>query len=225
MKKASVLLSDPEVISIAIVENNEPLVDLKRLSIIAYGPSPEIPNNTDYTKVRKTVYEKLVFAQSLLPTGLKLCLYEGYRSIALQRMLFENRFSKLQTLYPAWPHERVFHETTRLVAPVINSDGSKNIPPHSTGSAVDVYLINDDSQPVDMGILVQNWMDDIDGSRSQTLSKRISGEAQRYREIMSEALLAAGFINFPNEYWHWSFGDRYWAHQSDQPHAIYGSIE
>jgi hypothetical protein len=61
------LLADPQVIATSIVENHEPLVDLKNQTIITYGPSPEIPNNTDYTKMRKTVYEKLIQAQSLLP--------------------------------------------------------------------------------------------------------------------------------------------------------------
>ena len=28
---------------------------------------------------------------------------------------------------------------------------------------------------------------------------------------MSRALSTAGFVNYPTEYWHWSYGDRYWA--------------
>ena len=42
---------------------------------------------------------------------------------------------------------------------------------------------------------------------------------------MSEALSSVGFINYPTEYWHWSYGDRYWAHQAGQVSAIYGRVE
>jgi D-alanyl-D-alanine dipeptidase len=220
-----ILLSDSEVIAIPIVENHEPFVDLKNQTIIAYGPSPEIPNNTDYTKMRKTVYDKLVQAQTLLPKGLKLCVYEGYRSLELQRMLFNNRFTKVQALHPSWLQDQIFEETCKLVSPVINKDGSQNIPPHSTGAALDVYLIDEMGQPMDMGIQVKDWMEDADGSLSQTDSHCISAEAQQHRNIMGHALSTVGFINYPTEYWHWSYGDRYWAHRTEHQQAIYGSVK
>jgi hypothetical protein len=28
------------------------------------------------------------------------------------------------------------------------------------------------------------------------------------------ALLGAGFVNYPPEWWHWSFGDKYWAYMT-----------
>jgi D-alanyl-D-alanine dipeptidase len=219
------LLADPQVVSIPIVENREPFVDLKNQTVIAYGPSPEVPNNTDYTNVRQTVYEKLIKAQSVLPEGLKLCLYEGYRSLSLQEKLFKSRYLKVQNLHPEWSHDQIFEETTKLVSPVINRDGSKNIPPHATGGAIDVYLINETGKLVDMGIQIKDWMEDTDGSLSRTSSSHISAKAQHYRNIMSKALSTIGFINYPTEYWHWSYGDRYWAYQTGRSHAIYGVVE
>lgn len=219
------LLADPKVIALPIIENNDPLIDLKNQTILAYGPSPEIPNNTDYTKVRETVYEKLLQAQSLLPNGLKFCLYEGYRSLSLQEKLFKDRYLKVQTLHSDWPQEAIFNETTKLVSPVVNRDGSPNIPPHSTGGAIDIYLMDDKGCPIDMGIQVKDWMDDGDGSLSQTNSQKISQAAQEHRKIMNLVLLAVGFVNYPTEYWHWSYGDRYWAYQNGHSYAIYGSVE
>ena len=29
-------------------------------------------------------------------------------------------------------------------------------------------------------------------------------------------------MNYPTEWWHWSFGDRYWALVTDSPTALYG---
>src|SRR3990167_707574 len=218
-----VLIADPEVLRINIIDNHDPMIDLTTQQIIAYGPSPEIPHNTHYTKMRKTVYEKLKQAEVLLPKGLRFCIYEGYRSLQLQKMLFDNRFAKVKAQHPKWSQVEIFTETTKLVSPVINQDGSHNIPPHSTGGAFDIYLINDQGKPVDMGIHPKDWMADKDGLLSLTASPAISAVAQKNRDRMNSALSAAGFVNYPTEYWHWSYGDRYWAYMQHQSHAIYGS--
>ncbi len=215
---------DPKVLAIPIKENHEKLIDLKDQNIIAFGSSPEIPNNTDYTKLRATVYEKLIEAQKALPQNLKFRIYEGYRSLQLQEQLFDNRYQELKNKYPSWNKEKVFTETVVLVSPVTNFDGSKNIPAHSTGGAFDIYLINEKGEVLDMGIETKDWAKDTDGSVSQTDSKKISKQARQYRSIMSEVLTKVGFVNYPTEYWHWSYGDRYWAYNKKEPFALYGSV-
>jgi zinc D-Ala-D-Ala dipeptidase len=224
MQEKIVLIADPFILAIPISDNDEPLVDLRHQTEISYGPSPEIPHNTDYTKTRQTVYEKLKQAQSSLPKGMRFCLYESYRSLALQEMLFDNRFEKVHTLHPNWTQEEIFQETTKLVSPVTNQDGTKNIPPHSTGGAIDIYLMNEAGQPIEMGIHPKDWMQDMDGSLSLTNSQKISVEAQHHRQVMRNALTPVGFVNYPTEYWHWSYGDRYWAYHQGQSAAIYGAI-
>jgi len=218
------LLIDPAVLAIPIKEIHEPMIDLIDQAEIMYGPSPEIPNNQDYTKIRRTVYEKLVVAQKRLPKPFRFCLYEGYRSLSLQKKLFEDRYNLLKNHYPNLNHEELFHETTKLVAPVINLDGSHNIPPHSTGAAIDIYLVDDYGKIIDMGINVADWMDDLDGSLSKTLSLKISKEAKRHRSIMSHVLEEVGFVNYPGEYWHWSYGDRYWAFLTGKEYALYNNF-
>lgn len=218
-----VLIASPKIGMVPIIDNQEPMIDLKNQDEIAYGPSPEIPNNTNYTKLRKTVYEKLRQAQELLPKNLRFCLYEGYRSLDLQKALFDARLSKVQKQHPDWSEDEIFSETIKLVSPMIRQDGTKNIPPHSTGGAIDIYLINDKGLPVDMGIHPKDWMMDDDGSVSLTASQKISIEAQKNRKILSHVLSAVGFINYPTEYWHWSYGDQYWAHHSGNAYAIYGT--
>lgn len=42
--------------------------------------------------------------------------------------------------------------------------------------------------------------------------------------ILSGALRDVGFINYPGEYWHWSYGDRYWAHHVGEEFALYDTI-
>lgn len=219
-----ILIADPKHLAIPTQENHDPLIDIKDQMLLKFGPSPEIPNNTNYTKMRSTVYNKLLAAQKQLPHNLKFCLYEGYRSLELQEQLFNERYHKIKTQYPTWTLEQIFIETIKMVSPVINLDGSPNIPPHSTGGAVDVYLINEKQEIVDMGIKVEDWMKDLEGTISQTDSDIISDQAKIYRKIMNEALSAVGFVNYPTEYWHWSYGDRYWASHQKKDVAIYDSI-
>lgn len=222
--KEIVLIADQRVLDIPIYEQGDPLIDLKDQTLLAYGPSPEIPNNTDYTKMRKTVYEKLLRAQQALPKGLKFCIYEAYRSLSLQEKLFTDRYKTEKKNHPDWDHDRLFVECTRLVSPVKNLDGSDNIPPHSTGGAVDIYLITDTGEYVDMGMRPDQWIDAEGASLALTDSPHITKQARAHRKIMGDALTAQGFINYPTEYWHWSYGDRYWAYQTKAKKAIYGAI-
>lgn len=217
------LISDPKVLAIPIHDNQDTWVDLTKQNAIVYGPSPEVPNNKDYTYLRKTVYEKLIESQRKLPKGLRFCLYEGYRSLVLQKMIFEKQFNNVKKRHPDGSPHQLFIETTKLVSPVVNPDHSYNVPPHSTGGAIDVYLINDEEKPVDMGIHPKDWMQDADGVLSLTASEHISPVAKKNRQIMSDALSAVGFVNYPTEYWHWSYGDRYWAYITGNHQAIYGN--
>jgi D-alanyl-D-alanine dipeptidase len=219
------LLIHPKVLMIPIKETYEPMIDLKQQNALLFGPSPEIPNNHNYTKIRKTVYEKLLIAQRELPLPLKFCLYECYRSLSLQEKLFQERYHKLKKLHSGWSHPALFRETAKLISPVINLDGSRNIPPHSTGGAIDIYLVDEKGDPVEMGILAKDWMQDTDGSLSQTDALKISQAAKSYRKIMSDALSSVGFVNYPAEYWHWSYGDRYWAYHSHHPFALYDEVK
>jgi D-alanyl-D-alanine dipeptidase len=219
-----ILISDHRVLAIPVVDNQERLINLVNQTEIAFGPSPEIPHNTDYTHIRATVYDRLKEAQVLLPQGLFFCVYEGYRSLKLQQYLFVTHYINIQHANPNLKHEQIFKETTKLVSPVINLDSTHNIPPHSTGAAIDIYLIDAQGKPVDMGILVQDWMKDLDGALSCMHSKKISTQAQEYRKIMADALECVGFINYPTEYWHWSYGDRYWAFVGNFEKALYNTV-
>jgi D-alanyl-D-alanine dipeptidase len=42
--------------------------------------------------------------------------------------------------------------------------------------------------------------------------------------LMVSALTAAGLVNYPAHWWHWSYGDRFWAFVNRAPHARYGPV-
>jgi D-alanyl-D-alanine dipeptidase len=218
----AVLLNDPAVIAIPIIDNMDEMVDLRLHKDIRLGPSPEIEDNQCYTYVRREVYSRLCGAQNKLPPGIKFELYEGWRSLELQKHLFETRLALVRKENPTLNQVEAFTEACRMVSPVTLLDGTQNVPPHSTGGAVDIYLVTDEGSFMDMGLKVADWMDDIDGSISQTDSQSISPQAKKNRQIMGNALSSEGFINYPNEYWHWSYGDRYWAYHTGKSKSFYG---
>jgi D-alanyl-D-alanine dipeptidase len=221
-----ILISNPEVLNKEIIENGEPLIDVSTVSDLMYGISPEIENNVNYTKIRKNVYLKLKNANSLLKVySVKICLYEGLRSLSLQKVLFESRYLQIKGKFKDRADDFIFNETMKYVAPVCNLDGSKNVPPHSTGGAVDVYLIDlFTNEIIDMGIHPKDLMDFLDLNMYIINSNLITSTQRYYRELMADVLNEVGFVNYPSEYWHWSYGDRYWAYVKKEPNAIYGSI-
>ena len=108
------LIADPVVLKIPIRDNHEDLVDLTKQTEILHGASPEIKNNTNYTFLRKTVYEKLKEANAKLPKGMHFCLYEGYRSLNLQKMIFDEQYKHVKSRHPDWLLTDIFNETTKL---------------------------------------------------------------------------------------------------------------
>jgi D-alanyl-D-alanine dipeptidase len=61
--------------------------------------------------------------------------------------------------------------------------------------------------------------------KSVTASDEISAEAQKNRRILVEALESAGLINYPAEWWHFSYGDHQWAFLTGKTQALYGPID
>lgn len=44
----------------------------------------------------------------------------------------------------------------------------------------------------------------------------------RAEAVLGTALASAGLVNYPSEWWHWSYGDRYWALATGTSSALYG---
>ena len=220
-----IYITDPKVLAIPIMESNEPLIDIRDYNNLQYGPPPECSlTEKYYTKVRKTVFEKLCQAQTNLPKGWYFRLYEGFRSLQVQQSLFEHEYKRVVARYPNETDKFHFHEATRIVSPVINFDGSQIIPAHNTGGAVDIEVITEGSQLIDMGMAAKDWCN-VDPEICLTDCKLISKTAQHNRKLLLEIMQDQGFINYSTEWWHFSYGDRYWAHHQPIKQAIYGSAD
>ncbi|MBC5765869.1 M15 family metallopeptidase [Ramlibacter albus] len=210
---------------IPVAECGEPLVDIAREGGILYGPPPERPETEpDYRWVRRSVYDKLLRVQASLPAGLRLRLYEGLRSLPIQAWLFDEEKRRVAETHPHLTPEQVHERATILVAPPMQNDGKPNIPPHSTGGAVDVEIVDANGRVIDFGMEVKDWVD-VASEYCETRHAHLTPEARANRLLLCEAMEREGFANYVREWWHYSYGDRYWAFRRGEPRAIYGPVE
>ena len=145
-------------------------------------------------------------------------IVEGFRTLEAQRMQHDANRARLKSMFPELSPELLQALLEDFSAP---PDVEAVPPPHSTGGAVDVHLLDENGEMVD---LVSPYTLD------QTLDAAawdapISDEARHNRNILKNALESAGITNYPGEFWHWSYGDQGWAHRGGHPHALYGRLD
>ncbi|GAA1656082.1 M15 family metallopeptidase [Nonomuraea maheshkhaliensis] len=205
-----VLISDPRVTSIPVRECGEPLADVRgRLRV----DSRLADEQGAYAHLREGVLRRLEQAQGLLPDGYHLLIVEGYRPVATQRRIFDEYRATLTGLTPA----ESYVAASRYVSPV-------EVAPHTAGAAVDLTLCSPDGTEYDMGTQVNDNPEQSDGA-CYTAAPGISDDARAHRKLLAAALEPAGLVNYPTEWWHWSYGDRYWAMSTQAEHALYGPVE
>ncbi|GAA4622056.1 M15 family metallopeptidase [Actinoallomurus vinaceus] len=197
-----ILMSDARVAAVPVRECGERLVDVRREPSLLTGVRPEDEPAAYF--VREGVLDRLVKAQASLPEGVRLLLVEGYRPLSLQRRYFEGYAAdQLRAENPGWPDERIIMAASRFVSP-------PEIAPHSAGAAVDLTLADADGRELDLGTAIDASPEESAGA-CFTAAGSIGDEARANREILAAALTAAGLVNYPTEWWHWSYGDHYWA--------------
>lgn len=75
-----------------------------------------------------------------------------------------------------------------------------------------------------MGMAVKDWFC-VEPDLCLTDCKLIAVEAKDNRKILLEIMQDQNFVNYPTEWWHFSYGDRYWAYHQPTKNAIYGSAD
>lgn len=197
----TILLSDPRVAAIPVHECGESLVPLQ-------GQSPRV-------LVRAQLATLLAEAQAYLPNGLTIRVVEGYRASRDQQAIIDRYSNELRGLHPGASDDEIARLASRFVSPLA-------VAPHVAGAAVDLTLHDEGGTDLDMGTAIDATPEDSHG-RCFFETSDISIQARANRTILATALTRAGFVNYPTEWWHWSFGDRYWALLTGARHAVYGA--
>jgi len=212
-----ILVSDPQVQGIPINDCNEKLVDIMNLN----SPKFKLLEGGSYpgcTFVRETVAEKLLSAAASLPSDIIFLFSEGHRTIEIQKRIFNGYYNKLKNRNPGLSHNEIKVEANKFIA------YPEGTPPHSTGGAFDITLCDLEGNEFDMGSPMGELPYENE-CRNFTAAENISDAGKGNRKILIDALSMAGFANYPAEWWHWSYGDCYWAHRTNSKAAIYASIE
>ena len=222
---------------IPIVDNNEKLISIPS-EIDFIEPHPYLAQGAPYKSrrriwsLREGVVSRLVRANNYLQTihkNYSLILYDSWRPIEVQSYMFflayeseckkrglELHSNKLN------PHPEIVKEVEKFWA--YPSFDDKCPPPHSTGGAIDLAIKDSSGKLIDMGCEI----DDMDISASPQFYKdRNSKESIIWddrRNLLKQVMLKFGFVQHPNEWWHFSYGDQLWAWTNKNEQAIYGKV-
>ncbi|MBR9676996.1 M15 family metallopeptidase [Candidatus Woesearchaeota archaeon] len=201
---------------IKIKECGEPLVDIKKVCpkiIVRLGPYSRPSDSKAYARL--TVAKKLCQAQKHLPKGITFVVRSAWRSPKQQKTIFENIVKKFKKQNPDWTEQQIIKEAKKYVAPFNGLEASG----HICGAAIDVRLVRN-NRLVPMRSKKLTYQEN-----SKTKQSKLPNHIQKNRDFLIQALTKVGLVNYPMEFWHWSYGDRQWAKKNNKKTAIYGVVD
>ncbi|MHC5759491.1 M15 family metallopeptidase [Nostoc sp.] len=214
---------------IPIFECGEPLIAIPLELFAVESPHPYEKLGAPYGDrspyyLRQSVIENLLQAQNylnVLHPNWRIQIFDAYRPIAVQQFMVDYSFTQaLQdrglTEVELSPNQR--QEIWEVVYAIwaAPSLDEKTPPPHSTGAAVDVTLVDDAGQIVNMGSPIDEMSE---RSHPDYYANSDRPEMQKYhthRQLLQDVMLKAGFQRNPREWWHFSVGDQMWAWLNNQ---------
>lgn len=175
-------------------------------NIVCLMPSEGLYSAEQVVYCRHTIATKLAnVAKRLAAQGLGLYIYEIYRSPEQQLARAEATRRQLsETVVDEQELEAKIRQSTAGVG------GG-----HQTGAAVDLCLCSINGEPLDMGSQYPIKCPEM------ATGYRVSSEQQKRRQLLCKYMREEGFVNYPCEWWHFSYGDQLWAAYRYKHHAIY----
>jgi D-alanyl-D-alanine dipeptidase len=186
-----------------------------------------IPGSLPGLYLRRSVAQKLAGVDHRLrPFGLCLFVHDALRPIEVQRYLHDVWMpARVRKRYPDFTEQEVMAETENYWARPSESELSPS--PHASGGAVDLTLAFAESGELlymgsifdDVCVLAHT---DYYERNGDALRRDSDDEARANRRVLYGAMTEAGFCNYPNEWWHFGWGDQMWAKMTGAPAAHYG---
>lgn len=223
--------------AILIQDCGEPLVSIPQEVFAFETPHPYQKLGAPYGKVspyflREGVLKALQQAQNSLQVqqpGWRIKIFDAYRPVAVQQFMVDYTFQQLREQFPQASDSAIAQQVGKFWAEP--SDNPATPPPHSTGAAIDLTLVNEQDETLNLGGEIDepaarshpNFYANATTALEQTYHQR--------RELLRKIMFSAGFQQHPQEWWHFSQGDQMWAwlnsQQSSQEKMIayYGKVE
>ena len=209
---------------IPIEDCGEPLVSIPLEKFAVQLPHPYEKLGAEYEDkspycLRKGVLEALEMAQFLLHKsypGWKLKLYDAYRPIGVQQFMVDYTFDSLLKEYgweyysiSAQQRQKLWEQVYQLWAAPITDPATP--PPHSTGAAVDLTLVDPTGKTLAMGGEIDELSPRSHPDYYANSRKLPEKQYHRYRQVLNQVMTNVGFLRHPEEWWHFSLGDQMWA--------------
>jgi len=205
--------------SILIQENGDPLVDLSTYPFIL---EPRYYNrglsDSATLFVRKSVADKLIRIQDQLEE-MAFKIWDPWRSREVQNNIYQIIWKDLQAGHPDWDDEKLRFEVGVFATAATDPN---IIPPHATGGAVDLTLVDSDGRELSMGTGFDHF-----GPEAQMFyfdNIEPIAEISANRRLLRDAMLEEDFSYYNDEWWHFDYGNQFWAALKGYEVAIYGEI-
>ncbi|MGI0485295.1 M15 family metallopeptidase [Pantanalinema rosaneae CENA516] len=227
---------------ITIAECGEPLVPIPTAFSLVQ-PHPYAQLGAPYGKrspfyVRQGVCERLLLAQRYLQQqqpDWRIQIFDAYRPIAVQQFMVDYTFEQAVRSQGLTPTALTAEQREKTLAQVyefwaVPSPDPATPPPHSTGAAVDLTLVDAQEQGIDMGSPIDELSPRSYPDHFATSADLQAQRFHQHRQLLAHCLLRAGFTQHPNEWWHFSYGDQMWAWLTNQATptvtqtAFYGAV-
>lgn len=166
--------------------------------------------------IRKNVLFKLYKIADKLPDGVNLLILNTFRSKAKMNEAWVKTIEDITKEKPGVGRNEAMRLAKFRVA-----DPKDNMGGHETGGAIDVALCDDNGKMFDYGTAFHEY-----NGATFTKNNNITKEQMANRKRLLKVMRKGGFVNFPAEWWHFSYGDRTWAaYKGKRNGGIYGSAE
>ena len=221
-----------------ITDCHEPLLPLPS-ELLRLEPHPYVSVGAPYGpdadpfRLRSGVVQRLLRAEQALQQRqpeLRLAIFDAWRPVAVQAFMVEFSVDQEAQRCGVDRDDAAGMNGVRAAVNRFWAEPSRNPatpPPHSTGGAVDLTLASStDGSQLFMGGMIDaiNEISEPDHfcAAAEGTEQAIWHERRcLLRSVMSEA----GFVQHPNEWWHYSHGDQLWAWRSGTDVAIYAEAE
>ena len=210
-------LSDARIFDIPTKDNEEELIDLHECDdkiLLEQSSSFSPRTHLMMFWLRSGACSRLILAAQKLPQGYCFLIKETIRPASVQKSFFSRSLIEARKRYPSASEVQIIEAASRYTAP-------PQVAGHPTGGAIDITLASANGVELDLGSPYDENEVRSEG-RCFSNAENITQQAKQHRAILFKALLEAGFVNYPFEWWHWSYGDKYWAFQTGNLFAIYG---
>lgn len=201
--------------SVKIKMPNEALVDIKR-----FCPGILVKIDKKRLKIEKTAWvrqavaKKLKRAQKLLPSGMNFVIRDAWRPPYIQAKIYFAFLAAARKRFPTTSSQDIRRQVQKYVAPWKGSQASG----HLTGGAVDIRITDKNGRRLPMISRKKSYQENALPGQ-----KNLPAHLRKNRQLLFDVLTAVGFSNNIREYWHWSYGDYYWA-KKNKRRPLYGMV-